>query len=96
MKLGATVTSERGKAISKTGNEYLSISIKNEKQETIANITIEDSNIRIDYERALINNIKRIPWDNLKSNENLKHDKHINGYTGEICNGLCQCNCHYV
>jgi hypothetical protein len=41
MKLGATITSERGKAITKTGNDYLEINITDEKCEMITSIILE-------------------------------------------------------
>ena len=40
MKLYATTTSERGKTVSKSGNEYLEIEIYNEKREKVAEIKI--------------------------------------------------------
>lgn len=44
MKLGATITSERGKPITKTGNENLEIKISGENKETLLEIRIIPSN----------------------------------------------------
>lgn len=41
MKLHLTATSERGKPVTKSGNEYIKIEIKNEKREVIANYTFK-------------------------------------------------------
>ncbi len=36
MKLGATITSERGKAITKTGNDFIEVCLNGEKGEILA------------------------------------------------------------
>lgn len=36
MKLGATITSERGRPVTKTGNEYMTIAISDDNREVIA------------------------------------------------------------
>jgi hypothetical protein len=40
MKLHATITSERGKPVSKSGNDRLEISVVNENRKQVALITI--------------------------------------------------------
>ncbi len=40
MKLGATITSERGKPVTKTGNEYLEIDIKDDNHQVIAEMRV--------------------------------------------------------
>ncbi len=42
MKLGATITSERGKPVTKTGNERLEISINDENKEILSLYIIPD------------------------------------------------------
>lgn len=70
------VTSERGKAVTKTANEFLIISIKDDNQETIGYIKIESQTdsigdkIKVNYsfvDRVYVSEHK-------KTNENLKHD----------------------
>jgi len=41
MKLHATISSERGKAANKSGNEYLEIEVKGERQEIIFEFRIQ-------------------------------------------------------
>lgn len=70
MKLGAIITSERGKPVTKTGNEYLSISIKDERQESIAELHVQNGYVRFWRSDKLKD------WNEPKTNnENLKHDK---------------------
>jgi len=45
MKLYTTIASERGKTVSKSGNEYLEIEIYNETREKVAEIKITPEKI---------------------------------------------------
>lgn len=45
MKLHLTATSERGKPVTKSGNEYLRIEIRNDKRELTALITLDEYGI---------------------------------------------------
>jgi len=71
MKLGATITSERGKPVTKTGNDYLKIDITDEKGEMITNIILErHGNLYgFSYHTGQIASIGVIS----KENGNLKH-----------------------
>ncbi len=85
MKLGATITSERGKPVTKTGNDYITVQIKNEREEIVCTLHIEDGGkndewkdgctiVTANYERNRTM-VRKIPWDNLKANESLKRDR---------------------
>lgn len=43
MKLYAAITSERGKPVDKSGNEYINVSIKDENRETISELVLQRS-----------------------------------------------------
>ncbi len=47
MKLGATITSERGKFVTKTGNEYLNINLNNEKGNIVYRVHYTEKSIVI-------------------------------------------------
>lgn len=71
MKLGATITSERGKAVTKTGNEYLHIDIKNEYGDIVAKVAYTDSGISI--MSTVYCESERVDRLIEKRNGNLKH-----------------------
>ena len=102
MKLGATIQSERGKPVTKTGNEYLNIEVLNEKKYPVIQLHAKPFGenglihaiIRIDGQEKII-------WAGyLKNNGNLKHGKyHSNkcGFcelplTGGNINERCHCD----
>lgn len=83
MKLGATITSERGKAVTKTGNDYITVQITNSANEIVCTLHINDGGtdkewnngctvVTANYERYRTI-VRRIPWENIKNNGNLKH-----------------------
>lgn len=41
MRLGATITSERGKPVTKTGNEYVSVTVNDEKGVAIVKMIVD-------------------------------------------------------
>lgn len=50
MKLFLTATSERGKPVTKSGNDYINMEIIDENREKIADITIQKGTIDIYYQ----------------------------------------------
>ena len=47
MKLFTTITSERGKPVTKSGNEYVEVKILNENRDTIAIISFDSKKLAI-------------------------------------------------
>lgn len=87
MKLGATITSERGKAVTKTGNEFIEVILNDEQNNTIGRLTMRyqplngslqtHDNIEILFSGSKNGNyqvLKDIPVLK-KNNGNLKHGK---------------------
>lgn len=76
MRLGATITSERGKAITKTGNEYININVVNDKGHLLAYIQVleEENTIRVVVPSGIALKQEEVTLK-LRNNENLKHDK---------------------
>lgn len=77
MKLGATLGSERGKGVSKTGNEYIDIAILDAKQNTIASLRLKhgyhDVHKRDMYELCYQTFSDTICVAQIKEIGNLKH-----------------------
>lgn len=71
MKLGATITSERGKAVTKTGNDRIEMHVMDENRRTIAYITVLPSGT------VIIDDIDTKEEVIIREKENggLKHDK---------------------
>lgn len=79
MKLGVTITSERGKAVTKTGNEYIIIQM-NTDNKSCYDIYLDNEKITV-FDVVEQKEILRI------ENGNLKHGKrpqYLNTDTGEI------------
>jgi hypothetical protein len=76
MKLGATITSERGKPVTKTGNEFINVAFNYEKKQRLL-VTIQYKNgnyeLWVKHENEPI---KMIAIE--KENGNLKHGKKLN------------------
>lgn len=72
MNLGAIITSERGKAITKTGNEYINVTIYDEEQTKMLDIHISTHKGVVIYESS--QNYFNIAIEK-KSSGNLKHGK---------------------
>lgn len=72
MKLGATITSERGKPVTKTGNRYININLTDDRGVTYGEIQIEQEE-GFFYPTIKIDSIGRV--GELKENGNLKHGK---------------------
>ena len=53
MRLFTTITSERGKPVTKSGNEYIDIEVQNEHRTKIASIRITEGDITIHYDERL-------------------------------------------
>lgn len=72
MRLGATITSERGKPVTKTGNEYLEIIITNERgeQELRLDITRDEDGFIADVLDYSTGEVVRV-----KENGSPKHGK---------------------
>lgn len=95
MKLGATITSERGKTVSKTGNERLDIQLTGENQKSIGVLALRIINDHI-YTAILFRdgegvNLFSIDMDTeeIKTSENLRHDKK-NDYCNECMSHGCK------
>lgn len=74
MKLGATITSERGKPVTKTGNEYINISITDDNNEVIGEVVLQRSTDGLGdiiYQRTWFR--EGIYTWNEKKNGSLKH-----------------------
>jgi hypothetical protein len=52
MRLGATITSERGKAVTKTGNEFIEVNITDSEGDIIATIGIRPK--RWEFDKPLV------------------------------------------
>lgn len=89
MKLGATITSERGKAVTKTGNDFLSINIYDDKKICHGTIIIYPSLTMDIYYRGHKININKD-----KYNGNLKHGTTCR-YCGKCTDGTEVCNTCY-
>ncbi len=76
MKLGATITSERGKFVTKTGNEYLNINLNNEKGNIVYRVHYTEKSIVILEDDKCIFQ---------KLNGNLKHGECKHGNAPESC-----------
>lgn len=80
MKLGCTVTSERGKAVTKTGNDFIEVSITDKFENKVLTIRIANTVGELPLSSITINGNQNI-LDALsakiqrKTNENLKHGK---------------------
>ncbi len=84
MKLGATISSERGKAVIKTGNEYLKVTILDSTENEVMElkfVTIKDNVI---LKNIWVGDMNAGSLEKyIKENGNLKH--------GTVCNfGSCQ------
>lgn len=56
MKLFATIQSERGKPVTKSGNEHINISILNEERKEIINLNVNEQGIyTLKVDTALVN-----------------------------------------
>jgi hypothetical protein len=49
MKLFTTITSERGKPVTKSGNEHITIDLQDEKRDKIASIVITNCKIVVSH-----------------------------------------------
>jgi hypothetical protein len=63
MKLFTTITSERGKPVTKSGNNYLTIILQDEMQDKVAEITILPGNISVVYNGAKTEVDQLDTWD---------------------------------
>jgi hypothetical protein len=78
MKLGATISSERGKPVTKTGNDYLEIVVKGEDGTLIARLTIKPAyhnKSELHYYDNTMQSDGFTSNPSIKKNGNLKHDK---------------------
>ena len=56
MLLHTTITSERGKPVTKSGNEYINVSILNDKREEIFNLTLKHTGLyQMTIDKDLLN-----------------------------------------
>lgn len=86
MKLGATITSERGKPVTKTGNEYLEIKINNGSIHGVyATLTIDAGDGEIELKNSkgvIVYSENAVTFSESKGN--LKHGK-SEGITCPLC-----------
>jgi len=88
MRLGATITSERGKPVTKTGNEYIQIQINDEKGIIYGSIHIYPTVDK--YVFVQIHGQK----EDFRLNGNLKHGKEYkehDPYCAVRTTGKCNC-----
>lgn len=72
MKLGATTTSERGKAITKTGNNFLNINLTDDRGVSYCELLIEQEE-GFFYPTVKVDSLGKV--EELKTSGNLKHGK---------------------
>lgn len=71
MKLGATITSERGKAVIKTGNEYIVVNVKDENDRAIAELRVYATSDGSNHVRLWVEGIDSIDHTIAKRRDNL-------------------------
>lgn len=76
MKLHTTISSERGKPVTKSGNEYLKIEIVNEKRQRIGLITCDIDGL------ILKNEITGQEYETLFNQKTTRECKHHYNYIG--------------
>lgn len=78
MKLHLTATSERGKAITKSGNEYIELELKDENRQVIATIKVKYNQMTIWHGNNLdIRSYKNTSMVKPKTARECEHLEHL-------------------